>query len=421
MSNKKLFTITIILLLLVSVSLGLSASLFVGGDIKPTVEGLAITQFAGSHCIGTSEKPVTEKFDMSKGEELSGAMKTELFCNVNTPSCKVQIDINEPITSYFVYYCPIDSDVDTISEADRICKKSISNVAGVSGNTHVITSSYFNYNSEFWTSHEKAIIFAKDVPFGGYVDKGDITVNLIANAYTLKSVSGQGLVTLAKNTCALSEMHKSGNYIFDQDYIDGANTGTIKGGVLGFDNVINYISGLTPITDSADVIKRNDEWVYVKRVGEVCPIEHTPSEFSDIKYFVDCSIPIKATEIVCLPSSPGCKEDGTEFVSTLDEMSCTWYGGGLPEGWYPKTSGSSEYCLWTCVDGKPIPHSCQTATNCIEGQVYDYDKQSCIGISDPTIAPTLPNGEKDDNTLFIIAIFVLIAGIVIFGGLSLKK
>lgn len=428
----------IIAIILLAMASGGSFIQSVTGDVKPTLQGMVgLPQFASARCQAGSIGQIAS-FDMKDAYAVPNApygtnqMYKEFGCSdINAKECTFEYKVSSTIGSLFIYKVPANTVFKGYSDfADFYTKgyQIVANNAYMSATDGWKNAGTFNFNSEYYRPTEKIIVMAQDVPFGGFLDAGDLAIKVSAQQYDLDSTTDSGLRTAALNTCELSKIHTSGTRdILEKDFLSEIGQGDVKVNangryVLLFDRTVNYIGSLVPVVETQDIIKRNGVWVWVKQPSEVCPIEPSPKDFGSIKYYADCRVPISAPEIVCRPSTPNCKPDGTGYLTTNEPKTCNFYGGGLPTGYYPNYIDNkfNEYCKFTCEGGVVKTNNCVTIKNCDAGYKFDFDKNSCVKVGSADI----PNiGGEPDYTWLIIGGAILL-GLMLLGttyALSGKK
>lgn len=173
------------------------------------------------------------------------------------------------------------------------------------------------------------------------------------------------------------------------DYLPGSiDRSNLEGGYIlqPTTHISNYIVGSIPITDSQNIINKNGQNIYIFAPGWYYPIKTS----EDGKLYADTNSPTKDNTIVCMPSTPYCKSDGTAIVGSPDGKSCSELSGNI-EGYLQINSDT--VCKYQCINNVlSKTNDCKKIINCDSSQpFFNPNTGKCE-------AGGLPNAEKDACT-----------------------
>ena len=252
-------------------------------------------------------------------------------------------------------------------------------------------------------------VLARDYQiFPKRLEKGQIIIRQDFERYDLVDIGSHTGKHIAKNTCDLRKLG-SGD-VFTSDLQEARNDGRIEGYYLGFGQVMNYITGASPVYDSMRVVDWDKDGHvdrYIHRVGYYYPIVKGASG----KLYADTREEKYDANIVCLPS-PYCK-DGREIISP-EESECSALSGGII-GYAPLDSNT--VCKWHCVSGKLVAYDCKDIPTCNQNQILNEDYE-CVDIGSGTSESS--SGFLGNWTQWLIYIIMTAIGAV-FGYLMSKK
>jgi len=436
MSSKTKFTprniiITVIVLILFSFMIpGASIFSIVATDPQPTNVG--VPTYSSATCTtATATKDIMTPYDMSRASKVSdvyGFSSHVFSCDANVEKCDVSYLAKDTIGALLIYKCPVSVDVSTIDNdmlntIGDVCTQMYYKKYSV-GTDLIIGSKqdvgHFNYNSHVHSDTENLVVIVADKLLGGYVDSGDITISISGQVYSLTSSTDTNLQNIMINSCSLSDMFQSGlvttqRKTTNEELREALNTGAVKiqdnEYKVGFGQTYNYISRLTAIDFSSQIVQYKGQWVYVDRVGFAMPIEETAPEFSAVRYFADTSkdAEIIASDIECIPGAPMCVQipSGGFKIDSSVPATCTWYGSELPVGLAPNyiDGNPNEWCTFECVDGLIVSDECQTPQTCTYPELWNWDTQTCDAYGE----------DSDTGTFQIPPWFIgLIVGVIVF-------
>lgn len=273
----------------------------------------------------------------------------------------------------------------------------------------------------------------------------DTDVVMKAIPFGLRSQE-QGFLRITQN-CKISSLaqvtetqlidDKSEN---EQAYIRDAITNDL---VLKVGLVVNYVIGSVPVSDSTNVIIHNGQEVYINKPNSYFPIKvgENGKKYADTRP----QSAVQDSSIVCVPSSPFCKEDASGIITDPTGKTCTALGGAI-DGWLQDSP--NEICKYNCISNslvkgecKAIPSECpedkplwdSLKGECVSGELpptrdkckwfeQPFEKEECgfwcsLGLKNPTQI----SGCKTAGWIYLIitGIIIIILAIIVTVGLTL--
>lgn len=383
------------------VAIAILAVAAMGGDYKFQIAGtdakpipLHRATFTSASCSPAAETNLNV-LDLSDGVRTTSFWSdksiTSIKCDVNVRECEAIITITQPLRSLLYGICPINAVVTNEADLKTRCTIPIGGDFGsVLSVPKTISNIIWNVNNNYYSDKERLVI----IESSGALPRGN-TVTIRGAVYNLKTDYSNNFKATAKGTCHLADMGKTYSISRDE-YNKRISEGTFDSrDLVAFDSDFNFITDLTPITDSIYIVQYGGKWVYITRVGEARNIIKT----TDNKYVIDYNdAPINAPDIICLPyqilasGDKQCNDKGTAWIS--QQKQCTWYGGGLPQG---RIRVGNQECLAKCdtTKGEIAYYDCVNIIDCPMGQTFDASQKKCIDLGGGV--PVIPN--KACNTV----------------------
>ena len=324
-----------------------------------------------------------------------GTHNKEIHCTANSKFCTLDWKTQGTLSSLVFRVCPSDVDWDSPDTSYNDLSRCTYDNLGVTYADRQGSFKFNDFGQFYFTDNEYVVVQAHDKL--GELESNDLIIDVSAQIYNLESETGYGLASTTVGTCDLNNLGREGS-ILQAELKELQDKGYANGYILGFDRTFNYISGNAGTINSPDIIKRDNIWVYVLKAGTVCPLDESLSGYT----YADCSRPITANEIVCVPSSPYCSDDGTQKIAPEDST-CSAFGGTI-DGYNP--DGTGKQCLWKCIDGKNVPYDCINPEECPSGTYFNLDTGNCDEYS------TGEGGAENEQLLK----WIIVAGIIAFVG-----
>ena len=382
MSKNKILSIALIVVFAMS-AMAISGMFAITGDTKPT--NVYTAQSDNGRCSPNHPnfELANSPYDPAEGSLMGESIwfgvsyhpdsrRTTIYCDVNAPECRATIQIYKA-GGMAVGVCPISASIRNKDDLKNKCPTFNRDYgAMLFGIPKTVDTIAFNKNTYYWKNNEKLVILT-----GSYVPIGGFSIKVVADVHDLLGLTSDNFATTGVGTCNLNYMNADAT-VSQSEVSDLVASGVILDNNVFFGQEVNYITGLSKVYDTTRIVqKSNGEWVYIRNIdmgqGVICPLDKT----IDGKTYTDCGDPKYEASIICMPymvsGDRQCSEDGTEW--TTEELTCTWYGGGVPSGYI---QNGDQMCLAKCEDGEIVYHSCRDILDCETGYEFNPSLNRCV-------------------------------------------
>lgn len=361
-----------------------------GGGLNLQQNVVYMPQFTTTQCT-VIKNDHTIEYDWANRQDSNGWITQ--YCGRNNHDVytnRCQFEITRTASSSFTpnaylrsfYICPIGTNFE---DRNSQCR-SLDGSAGAISFTR----------DEFVLSQAKNNLGLRNVR------EGELKFKIVANWFGLRTIDSSNFLS-QQVTCDVSRIQQRGFTFLKDEKEDKAPTG-----ILGFDQFMNYVSGVSPAI-SKNVIQYRGNEVWTNGNQQYCNIKE---DINGVR-FVDVTDCNSAPSLICNPATPFCSDDGTEFINidstggSTGGKTCNELYGSFVNQYVPNSQDPRQVCKASCgSDGKLELNQCKTIPNCQNGQILNSNYE-CVGAN-------VENYEdvESDSFLFIV---MFMTGIVLVG------